>query len=86
LRPSRFVAGIIAGTSGAVFLLAVFVREGDELLRQGGEWPWMILKIGFGVALGLLWFADHLGLLADPHTKATSVYEKKPKGDNRQSV
>jgi hypothetical protein len=55
-------------------------------LETQGEGPLLILKVAFAVGLGLLWFADHLGLLADPYAKGISIYDKKPKGDNRQSV
>jgi len=88
MRPSRLVAGGIAGTCGVVASLAFIVWRGDRLFSNGGDVR-IIIAIAFGIAYGLFWLADRLGLLADPFTKDSEindVYPEKPKGDNQQSV
>ena len=75
MRPSRCVAGLIAGICGAVVCVVYFVTEGEAVLHSQEN-----LHIILAVPYGLFWLADRLGLLDDPYTKATSIYDKKPMG------
>jgi hypothetical protein len=79
LKPSRLIAGMIAGSCGVGIGVWLLVWQGDAAFQRNGNNLKIILAVAFGIAYGLFWLADRLGLIADPYMKERNdVYEEKP--------
>ena len=77
MKPSRLVAGIIAGGCGMIVGIALISLEHPFLLTEINTR--VIFALSFGAACGVFRLADRFGLVADPFSNdANRIYDEKP--------